>query len=211
MTDRPVTQNKLTVGQTNTDLLLHVCCGPCAEWPVKSLLDEGFSLTAFFSNPNIHPAFEQKRRREYAQKLMNMRGIPFLSDELYMEDEWKVGTWEEKYDSRCQMCYAVRMQSAARKAKELGIRAFTTTLLVSPYQDHQMIVSAAEAAASQEGIAFVYRDFRIGYREGQSMAKEDGLYRQKYCGCIYSLNESAFKDKIYKSFEGSDGETKTVL
>ena len=193
------------------NLLLHVCCGPCAEWPVKSLRDEGFSLTAFFSNPNIHPVFEQNRRRENAQKLMSLRGIPFLSDNSYMEDEWISKVWEGEYASRCEMCYAVRMQNAARKTKELGFDAFSTTLLVSPYQNHELIVKAAEDAASAAGVSFVYRDFRLGYRDGQNMAKEDGLYRQKYCGCIFSLEESPFREKIYSGFAGSTGETNTVL
>lgn len=205
------------------DLLLHVCCGPCAEWPLSSLKDEDFDITAFFFNPNIHPQFEQKRRRDNAAKVMELRGIPFLQDDAYMEEMWLCKAWEEqtKYQSRCEMCYDIRMMRTAEEAKRLGIPSFSTTLLVSPYQNHEAIISSAMKASGETNIAFIYRDFRIGYRAGQDMAKLDGLYRQKYCGCIYSLEKSPFRDKIYKSFEGSDevtssfegseGVTSTVL
>ena len=193
------------------DLLLHVCCGPCAEWPVKSLREEGYLLTAFYYNPNIHPLIEQRRRRDNAAALMRLREIPFREDDSYMEDAWLAKKWEGEYSSRCEMCYAIRMQSTAKMAQKHGFAAFSTTLLVSPYQNHEAIIASASKAARETGVDFVIRDFRPGYREGQNMAKDDGLYRQKYCGCIFSLEESAFRDKIYKSFAGSQGETSTVL
>ena len=201
----------LDFSRGDKDLLLHVCCGPCAEWPVRSLQDEGYSLTAFFSNPNIHPQFEHTRRRDNAAALMKMRGIPFLEDDSYMEEIWLAKTWERQYSSRCEMCYDIRMKNVALEAKRLGFRSFSTTLLVSPYQNHEAIIAHARKASAQTGVEFVYRDFRPGFRDGQNMAREDGLYRQKYCGCIFSLEESEFRDKIYKSFAGSEGETSTVL
>ena len=100
------------------------------------------------------------------------------------------------------MCYDVRMQKVAEEAKSLGFTAFTTTLLVSIYQDHEAVAEAAARASKRVGIDFLYRDFRDGYRKGQEMAKADGLYRQKYCGCILSLEESKFRDKIYAGFSG---------
>lgn len=198
---------------SNKNLFLHVCCGPCAEWPVTSLMEEEFSITAFFYNPNIHPRFEHERRRENAARLMNLRGIPFLEDDSYMEDVWQSKAWEggNRYPSRCEMCYDIRMKRTAQEAADRGFSAFSTTLLVSPYQDHEALVESAQRAALESGITFVYRDFRPGFREGQNMAREHGLYRQKYCGCILSLEESDFRDKIYQSFEGSAGETRTVL
>ena len=192
-------------------ILLHVCCGPCAEWPVLSLKGEGFLITSFFYNPNIHPKFEQDRRRDNAAKLMKLHGIPFLADDAYLEDVWHTKSWESGYSSRCEMCYNMRMLRAAEEAVRLGIHSFTTSLLVSPYQDHERVIAAAENAAKVTGVAFVYRDYRVGYREGQNMAREHGLYRQKYCGCISSLEESVFRDKIYESFPGSEGDTSNVL
>jgi len=193
------------------DLFLHVCCGPCAEWPVKSFLDEGLSLTAFYYNPNIHPLFEHDRRRDNAARLMQMHNIPFITDDTFLEDEWKAKAWEGRFPSRCEMCYDIRMRRTAEEARKQGFTAFSTTLLVSPYQNHEGIIKAALRAADENGISFVYRDFRPGFREGQRMAKEDGLYRQKYCGCIFSLEESEFRDKIYRDFAGSSGDTSKVL
>ena len=204
----------MTVNAENQDpksILLHVCCGPCAEWPVRVLQEEGYNLTAFFYNPNIHPLFEHDRRRDNARLLMELRNVTFLEDDTYMEDQWRGEAWTEKYPSRCAMCYDIRMRKTAEEAARLGMHAFSTTLLVSPYQDHEAIFTAATRAAAEYGVDFFYRDFRPGYREGQNMAREDGLYRQKYCGCILSLDESKFRDKIYKDFEGSLGETRSVL
>lgn len=209
--DDPLGTSDQLLPANRKDIFLHVCCGPCAEWPIEVLLDEGFSITSFFYNPNIHPVFEHNRRRDNAAELMKLRGIPFCIDDSYMEDVWLAQSWEGKYPSRCEMCYDIRMKRTAQEAKKLGFTVFTTTLLVSPYQNHEALVDSAQNAAVEAGIAFVYRDFRPGFRDGQTMAKDDGLYRQKYCGCILSLEESTFRDRIYRSFEGSAGETSTVL
>lgn len=93
------------------------------------------------------------------------------------------------------------MFEAARFAKENDFPAFTSTLFVSPWQDHEALKQAAEEAAEHYGIRFEYRDFRPGYRQGQEMAKADELYRQRYCGCIYSLGESNYKEKILKQLD----------
>lgn len=193
-----------------SEILLHICCGPCAEWPVDVLQKEGFALHAFYYNPNIHPSFEYERRKENAEKLMNLRSIPFSSDDQNLESMWRENGWEDEYASRCEMCYDLRIMRTAMEAKARGIPYFSTTLLVSIYQNHDAIVRAGEKAAKQTGTSFLYRDFRDGFREGQEMAKSDGLYRQKYCGCILSLEESAYKEKIYQSFSGRSGDTRSV-
>ena len=99
------------------------------------------------------------------------------------------------------MCYDIRMDAVARFASENGYDSFCTTLLVSPYQQHETIIRTAEEKAEQYGVKFEYIDFRPGFRKGQNMARDIGLYRQKYCGCIFSLDESEFKEKILRSFE----------
>ena len=168
-------------------IFLHVCCGPCAEWPLTILFDAGISVTSFFYNPNIHPETEQARRLENVEKLMQMKGIPLFVQKSYLESDWVSGSWEGVYASRCEMCYSVRMEWAARAAKENGYSFFSTSLLVSPYQDFDGIVRAGSMAAEREGISFLPFDFRPGFRRGQQMARDDGLYLQKYCGCIFSL------------------------
>ncbi|MBN1776310.1 MAG: epoxyqueuosine reductase QueH [Clostridiales bacterium] len=181
-------------------IFLHACCGPCAEWPLLVLPKEGFDVTLFYYNPNIHPRFEWQRRLANLRKLGTLRGVEVVSEEAYEEQKWRNEEWIGKYESRCHMCYDIRMQKVAEEAKANGFSAFSTTLLVSIYQNHEEVAEAAERAADRVGVSFVYRDFRDGYRKGQDMAKEDGLYRQKYCGCILSLEESKFRDRIYAGF-----------
>jgi predicted adenine nucleotide alpha hydrolase (AANH) superfamily ATPase len=104
----------------------------------------------------------------------------------FRQQEWE--SLEDKGASRCNMCYSLRMEEAARYASENGFEAFSTSLLVSPYQKHELIKELGDFYAEKYGIVFAYRDFRPGFRHGQQMAKEMGLYRQKYCGCILSIN-----------------------
>ena len=181
-------------------IFLHICCGPCAEWPVEFLYSKNIDIQAYFYNPNIHPEIENKRRSKNAQKLMEIKNIPLIIDEDYLEEKWKTGTWEDE-KSRCRMCYQIRMMKAAQAAKENGFTSFTTSLLVSPYQNFDAIVEAGFVAGRKEDIQFLPFDFRDGYRKGQEMAKNDGLYRQKYCGCIFSLESSFFKEKILAEHE----------
>lgn len=195
----------------NKSVLLHACCGPCAEWPLNVLTAEGLDLTVLFYNPNIHPKFEWERRRSNLDLLTQKKGIELIVDNEYDEDLWTNSIWKDTYESRCHMCYDIRMKKVAGIAKARGFSAFTTTLLVSIYQQHELIVEAARRASAEVGIPFLYRDFRDGFRKGQQMAREDGLYRQKYCGCILSLEESNYRDEIYGSFSGSDAGTDKVL
>lgn len=180
------------------NLLLHVCCGPCAEYPLEVLIDqEGFRPLLYFYNPNIHPREEWRRRLHNLLLLAEKRGLSVIVEPDWDQDKWT------GYDPaaqggmpRCQMCYQNRLARTAAKARELGIENFTTTLLVSPYQDFAELTRQGLAAAAASGVTFLERDFRPGFREGQKQAKEDGLYRQKYCGCWPSLEASDFREKI---------------
>ncbi len=174
-------------------LLLHMCCGPCSTYPVSVLQDENIEIEGFFFNPNIHPKEEFLRRKENVAKFSAIKGIPVIYEDDFRQNEWEQfkGTGEE----RCSMCYGIRLERAAAKAKEEGFDAFTTTLLVSPYQKHELIRELGEKLAEKYGVEFYYKDFRPGFRQGQQMAKEMELYRQKFCGCIVSFNESQQKKK----------------
>jgi epoxyqueuosine reductase len=176
------------------DILMHTCCGPCLEWPAQQLLSEGHRLLVYFYNPNIQPLAENQRRLANLLALTGKLGLTCLADLACEPETWL--SWTDPDESRCRMCYRRRLTSAALKAKELGIPAFSTTLLVSPWQDHEAILSIGQAVAASTGVLFIGRDFREGYREGQRMAREDGLYRQRYCGCLPSLEQSDFRDKI---------------
>lgn len=168
-------------------LLMHMCCAPCAVYPVSVLRDEGVEVHGLFYNPNIHPWDEYVRRRDTVVQYAELVSMPVTMMEGFDEERWRALASEEL--ARCTMCYTVRMDRVAEYAAINGYDAFTTSLLVSPYQKHELIAKAAHHAGARAGIAFLYRDFRPGFREGQNMAKEMGLYRQKYCGCIVSYEE----------------------
>ena len=183
-------------------MLLHACCGPCAMYPVDFLLEQSKDLDLFWYNPNIHPEFEWNRRLENLHKCADHYGVKLVKgDDECMQEYWEEKTYLTEFASRCHMCYDIRMDAVAKFAAENGYDSFCTTLLVSPYQQHDVIVKTAEQKAEQYGVNFEYYDFRPGFRQGQQMARDIGLYRQKYCGCIFSLDESDFKEKILKSFE----------
>ena len=183
-------------------LLLHCCCGPCSMYPLKLLTSQGIEPDCFWFNPNIHPQFEWDRRLENLQKACDSYGLKLIREgESCEEDYWRSKEYLEKYGSRCEMCYDKRMEETARYCAEHGYDSFCTTLLVSPYQKHDRISEISRDKASYYGVKFYYLDYRPGFYFGQRLAKEIGLYRQKYCGCCFSLDESEFKDKILKSFE----------
>lgn len=182
------------------DILIHSCCGPCLEWPARQLMEEGYHLLAWYFNPNIQPEAENRRRRESFQKLAELLQIPWMAKNDCEPENWL--NWNQSGETRCRMCYRRRLTAAALQAKALGIPAFTTTLLVSPWQDHEALHEIGEAAGLLAGVKFFYRDFRSGYRQGQALAQGDGLYRQRYCGCLPSLDQSDFKEKILKELAG---------
>ncbi|RJQ08737.1 MAG: hypothetical protein C4551_04710 [Bacillota bacterium] len=171
-------------------MLLHVCCGPCAVHPHRALVAEGYSPLGFFFNPNIQPSREYRRRLDTAQDYASRSGLDLevaggYRPELHLEATLPV---RKDRDVRCRACYDLRLTEAAREATARGLGEFTTTLLVSPYQLHDEVRRAGEAAAERAGgeVRFTYRDFRPGWREGVALSRELGLYRQPYCGCLWS-------------------------
>ena len=168
-------------------------------WPVERLLEEGVDLTLLFYNPNIHPNVEWQRRLENALKVSDHYDVPLMIKGCSLAEEWIKRA--EDGQERCRFCYQTRMDCVAQEAAKDGFDAFSTTLLVSPYQDRDLILEEGEKAAKQYGIQFIPYDWRDGYREGQSMAKDIELYRQKYCGCVVSLENSRFTEKISREHE----------
>ena len=170
-------------------LLLHLCCAPCGGVPVRRLREEGFALTGLWHNPNIHPLEEWTRRKAGVEALSMDASLPMIWSDAFDQTHWQT-RWHVSDRSRCLWCYDCRMDFAAQTAAEQGIAAFTTSLLISPYQNHEAIREAGERAAARHGVAFLYRDFRPDYREGQNLARAKGWYMQKYCGCVHSWSES---------------------
>lgn len=170
------------------NILLHVCCGPCAAFPVKSLAEAGHRVTGFFYNPNIQPYAEFSRRLDAVKKLAHQVGVKMIyHDEYDLRGFLRLVLFRE--DDRCRFCYHVRLLRTALVAKKGSFDAFTTTLLISPHQKHELIKSIGEQVARDVGVPFFYQDFREGYRKGYELSKQEDLYRQSYCGCIFSEYE----------------------
>jgi len=166
-------------------LLLHVCCGPCLVYPLRALEEEGIEPRGFFYNPNIQPYTEFERRLRSLEGYAAAKGMPLIVRDDYPLEEWLRGVAFRETD-RCRYCYHLRLSAAARLAKKSGFEAFTTTLLYSRRQNHGLIRDLGREAGQEAGVAFLYRDFRAGWREGIKGSQAAGLYRQSYCGCIYS-------------------------
>lgn len=170
------------------NILLHICCGPCTAYPLQVLRDEGHTVRGWFFNPNIHPYQEFRRRLEALAAFSSARDLMVEYDREYGLREFlrQVVFHEE---SRCLKCYEMRLRKVAQRARETGADAFTSTLLYSRYQNHAALQSLGERLAAEYGVDFYYRDFREGWQEGIEMSVALGLYRQPYCGCIYSEEE----------------------
>ncbi len=178
-------------------LLMHTCCAPCSVYCIDSLRKEEIEPVVYWYNPNIHPYMEYKARRDCLKEYTKSINVEAIFEENYGLDEFCKNVINN-LNSRCvDYCYPVRLEQTAKYAKENGYDTFTTTLLVSPYQNHQGICDVAERIAKQYDLKFLYRDFRVGFREGQAKARELGLYMQKYCGCIFS-EEDRYSKKIEK-------------
>ena len=173
-----------------TKILLHSCCAPCSLQFVKALNEEKILPDLHWYNPNIHPFTEYRSRRDSLQEFAGKAGLS-----LVMEDEYGLRVFVKEVELntkpsfRCVFCYRLRLEKTAALAAEKGYDAFSATLLISPYQDHELIREIGEELSAVYGVEFFYRDFRPRFRQGQKEAREAGYYMQKYCGCIYSEEE----------------------
>ena len=169
-------------------VLLHICCGPCALYPVSSLRKEGFEVSGFFFNHNIHPYQEYARRRDSVVAMAEHERLSVVIVDGYLLEEFLANVATDP-SARCGYCYESRLDAVAKGASEGKFDAFTSTLFYSRYQNHNLMMEKAEAAAERHSIPFLYRDFRPGWQDGIKRSKELGLYRQQYCGCVYSEKE----------------------
>ena len=174
-------------------LLLHVCCGPCAIMPILRCLEEGFTVTAWFMNPNIHPLTEYLRRREAAQQVCAALGVELVCADEY----WDITAWlrsiagRDTAPARCSFCCESRINAVFAQAQALIISFFSSSLLYSRYQPHEIIAAAGRLLTQEttDAPVFVYRDFREDWQAGIDQSRKMGIYRQAYCGCVYSEAE----------------------
>ena len=182
-------------------VLLHTCCGPCTLYPLRVLRGEGVEPVGFFYNPNIHPYREFRRRMTALREVAEKRDLEVIWHRDYgLREFLREVVFRE--EDRCEVCYYLRLRETARLARSLGYPAFSTTLLYSPFQKHELLRDIGETLARRFGLTFFYRDFREGYRRGQKEALELGIYRQAYCGCIFS-EEERYDKKFRRRRRGS--------
>ena len=174
--------------------LLHICCAPCANQPIEVLRTDGFEVTGFWYNPNIHPFTEYRARRNTVREYAPTIDLPLIERNDYGLRPF-VREVAPDIAGRCVKCYEMRLFETARAAAEGGFDGFTSSLFISPYQKHELMREVAERAAFEYGVKFEYRDFRPYFRAGQDRAKELGMYMQKYCGCVFSEEERYLKPK----------------
>jgi predicted adenine nucleotide alpha hydrolase (AANH) superfamily ATPase len=152
---------------------------------LKWLREGGYDVRGLFYNPNIQPFQEYLRRREAVEQLASREDLQVIyMDEYPLEEFFRRMVYRE--GQRCQICYQWRLETTARIARRGKYDAFTTTLLYSKHQRQDWIRQVAEEESRTKGVEFLYEDFRAGWNEGQQVSKEQGFYRQSYCGCLFS-------------------------
>ena len=174
-------------------LALHSCCAPCSSY-VLEFLSEYFDVTVFFYNPNIHPQSEYEHRLSEQRRLCELSDIPIVEcryDTQSFFDAVRGLEKEPEGGERCKKCFELRLDNTAYLAKAAGFELFTATLTVSPHKNACIINEAGVAAARRHGIEWLPCDFkkRGGYQRSIELSRQYGLYRQDYCGCIFSKRD----------------------
>ncbi|MDX2440511.1 MAG: epoxyqueuosine reductase QueH [Desulfobacterales bacterium] len=173
-------------------ILLHICCAPCAIYPVKFLREQGMDVMGFFYRHNIHPYTECLKRQEALESYAEQINLRVIYQDGY-DLEGFIQNVAFRESNRCSYCYHDRLRSTALVAKHGKFDYFTSTLLYSKFQKHDTIKSMGKSIGKSAGVKFYYQDFRTGWKNGIEESKNIGLYRQQYCGCIYSEKERYFK------------------
>ena len=179
---------------------MHTCCAPCSVYCIGSLRAEGIEPTVFWYNPNIHPYMEYKARRDCLKDYVESIGVRGIFVEDYGVEKFCKAVVDDIPNRCVKYCYRARLSQTVKHAKEHGFDAFTTTLLVSPYQKHEEIIRVCEELAEMSGVQFVYRDFRVGFREGSK--------RRESWGCIcrnivvaFFRKKSATKNRFFVTWK----------
>lgn len=175
-------------------ILLHACCGPCTIHPLEVLRSEDNFVMGYFFRSNIHPFSECLKREETLAEFAQSVELPMVWQQGYdMEGFLRKMVFRES--NRCQLCYHARLKAAAMVARKGKFDAFTSTLLYSKFQKHDLIKEMGEAIGKQYGVRFLYRDFRDGWKHGIEESRRLGMYRQQYCGCIYSEKDRFYNER----------------
>ena len=180
-------------------ILLHTCCAPCSIYPIRVLREEGLDVMGFFYRHNIHPFTECLKRENTLKTYADKIQLRVQYQEGYdVEGFLRNAAYRES--NRCSACYHDRLRATALRAKRGNFDCFSSTLLYSKFQNHEMIRSIGESVGKSVGLPFCYRDFRKGWKEGIDKSKSQAMYRQQYCGCIYSEKERFYRPKEKSSY-----------
>jgi len=194
-------------------VLLHVCCAPCLLAPLEALRAESLEPAGFFYNPNIHPFLEFRKRIKALHVFRESDDMPLEIISEYGLDRFireaylpalgarTAGAAQPDRGKRCENCYLLRLRATALRAREQGFDCFTTTLLVSPHQKHDLVRHAGERVAAETATRFLYRDFRPLNERSHRLARQRMLYRQSYCGCCFSEYER-YRDTTRELYRG---------
>ena len=170
-------------------VLVHVCCAGCYIGVLRALREEGVDGEGYFVNPNIHPFREFRKRMRALEVYLECDAAPTEFVRGYGLREFVEEIYRPVRGERCAACYEARLRKTAVRALARGFEGFTTTLLVSPHQEHEVVRAVGERVGAEVGVGFLYRDFRGFFAWGQAEAKRRHLYRQQYCGCCFSEYE----------------------
>ena len=168
-------------------LLLHACCAPCSLGTIPYWQEQGYQLTLYYDNPNIQPYEEYLQRLQGLKEYTQREGLTLSEAASYNLQEYlqvvaPLGTAPNP--ARCAACYRLRLQATAKRALALGYATFSTTLLISPYQNQQLLQELGAAIAAETGLSFADANLQPRFRDAQNQARALGIYRQKYCGCL---------------------------
>ena len=174
-------------------VLLHICCANCAIYPIKNMREEGLEVMGFFYRHNIHPYTECLKRQQALEAYAEQIKLKVIYQEGY-DLEGFIQNVVFRESERCNYCYHDRLRSTALLARHGKFDYFSSTLLYSKQQKHELVRQMGESIGKSVGVPFLYRDYREGWKEGIERSKQIGLYRQQYCGCVYSEKERYYKE-----------------
>ncbi len=174
------------------NILIHVCCAPCAAYCIEKLQQDGYTPAIYFYNPNIHPEAEYKKRLEELARFAECKDLPLHIEEDPTEiwlDLVKGLENEKEGGKRCKTCFDMRLEKTAQFAKQKGFDGFTTVLTVSPHKNSSLINKIGKDIAENISIKFLEENFKKqdGFKKSLELSEKYGFYRQSYCGCVYSI------------------------
>ncbi len=192
-------------------IVLHACCGPCSTIPIDDFLKEGHEIVVYYANSNIQPESEYIRRRDTIAAYAREKNIEFVEG-IYNPNLWfdAIGQNTKYSVDRCRACYALRFKECAEYAAKNDACAIASSLTISPYQFTDVINEELKRACEIYGIKAIESDYRSRYEDSVKMSREAGMYRQNYCGCIYSLVE-ATEQRIQRRRERKLAKERTKL